>query len=262
MDYINYLILIAVVIYGAWYFYTKVLPRMREAKDILSNYRMDKNSTLSEKEQRMLAIGAATCEYLLGFHNTLALGESRRRFVTIYLNQRYNLQNTEEVRREIEFRLSGQFASLIPIIYGAAKLEDGTKRKDFLHDAAGDNKDLYEYLLELTKDLLKQLPELKRLAIQNDEDVLKYGAVGFDAEQAVILARCAFDLGYINEREAWDYIERANAMVSKSSLSSWADFGKSYIIGRSLMWDSLDAQDATVKLLLEQEKSPWMRLAW
>ena len=81
----------------------------------------------------------------------------------------------------------------------------------------------------------------------------------WDMGRMVNVARYSYDLGYISESQAWEYIFFAE-QESSSHYADWAAFGRAYIIGRAL-WGgkNLNLYDAmsTVNKLKKDKKSPW-----
>lgn len=108
---------------------------------------------------------------------------------------------------------------------------------------------------------------------QTLEDLRKNGFLGtniseleyiditaWDMGRMVNVARYSYDLGYISESQAWEYIFFAER-ESASHYSEWADFAKAYIIGRAL-WggENMNFYDAirTINKLKNDKKSPWV----
>ena len=75
----------------------------------------------------------------------------------------------------------------------------------------------------------------------------------------VYVARMCLESKFINEAEFWQFVDVADE-VAHQSLTSWEDFGKSYIIGLCL-WGAngyeVKHQVREVNKLLEDPKSPW-----
>lgn len=111
-------------------------------------------------------------------------------------------------------------------------------------------------------NLKDTLPNLQK------EEILKAGLseleyidiTAWDMGRMVNVARYSYDLGYISESQAWEYIFFA-AQESSSHYADWAAFSRAYIIGRAL-WggQNLNFYDAirTVNKLKNDKKSPWM----
>lgn len=94
---------------------------------------------------------------------------------------------------------------------------------------------------------------------QNLSELERVDITAWDMGRMVNVARYSYDLGYISESQAWDYIFFAER-ESASHYRDWADFGRAYIIGRAL-WggDNINLYGAmsTVEKLKKDPKSPW-----
>ncbi|PIE83753.1 MAG: hypothetical protein CSA07_05550 [Bacteroidia bacterium] len=228
----------------------------------LTKYRMSKSSTLSPEQLSLVALSGISTELLQAYWNVLSLGKSGKARAEAFLAEGYGVDTPGSAQKAIEKRLAGQFSSLLPIVFGAAQL-DGAKRKDFLREAAGGDHRFYSYLTDAVERLLACMPLLVKKGIVSDlGDIMKYGFVGWEMDQACILVRAAYDMGYITEEEAWCYLEQAQQLARKG-LGSWRDFGMSYLIGRVVqMEDGTDGMEAVVLGMLRDRKSPWLSIDW
>ncbi len=82
----------------------------------------------------------------------------------------------------------------------------------------------------------------------------------WDMGRMVNVARYSFDLGYISEDIAWEYLFTAYT-ESASRYSDWNEFAKAYIVGRALwggenisLYNTVD----TIKKLKKDKASPWL----
>ena len=104
------------------------------------------------------------------------------------------------------------------------------------------------------------MPKLVKLGIVKDEtDLVRIGADGWGATRLAYIARLCAESKYINEEEMWQYVDAADEFAHRS-LTSWEDYGKSYLIGYALWLGSgiqLKMQADVVKKLIENPKSPW-----
>ena len=104
------------------------------------------------------------------------------------------------------------------------------------------------------------MPKLVKLGIVKDEtDFVRIGADGYYISVLVYLARLCAESKYISEEEMWQYVDAADEFAHQS-LTSWEDYGKSYLIGYALWLGSgiqLKMQANVVKKLIENPKSPW-----
>lgn len=77
----------------------------------------------------------------------------------------------------------------------------------------------------------------------------------------VMVTRSCYDCDYINEEEAWAYIENAHK-ACKEEYPDWNEFAKGYIFGRA-MWSGnseyLSGIMSIAEGLLSDEESPWKK---
>lgn len=108
------------------------------------------------------------------------------------------------------------------------------------------------------KDTLADLQEKGILGTSLSE-LEKMDATAWDMGRMVNVARYSYDLGYISESQAWEYIRYAE-QESSSHYADWAAFGSAYITGRAL-WGgkNLNLYEAigTLEKLKQDKKSPW-----
>ena len=109
-------------------------------------------------------------------------------------------------------------------------------------------------------NLQEALPELiQENILCSKADLSNSSIAAWDMGRLVLVTRCCFDVGYISEQEAWDYINRAYK-VCKENYSSWEQLANGYLIGRA-MWSgsniALTCIIAIAKGLLQDEQSPW-----
>ncbi|MFQ6862316.1 MAG: DUF1266 domain-containing protein [Beduini sp.] len=83
--------------------------------------------------------------------------------------------------------------------------------------------------------------------------------ISWDIGRMVNVARYSYDAGYITENEAWEYLFFASK-TCQLNYSDWAEFGKSYIVGRALWVGntiSFYLMLNMLKELKEDTNSPW-----
>lgn len=110
-------------------------------------------------------------------------------------------------------------------------------------------------------NLEQTLPDLRKEGYlgKNLSELERIDVAAWDMGRIVNVARYSYDLGYISESIAWDYISFA-ARDAAMRYADWADFAKSYLIGRA-MWGGKNVgfylAMSMVKELKEDRKSPW-----
>ena len=100
---------------------------------------------------------------------------------------------------------------------------------------------------------------VKEGIVRNEAEFSRIGGVAFEATRLVAIARMCAESKYISEQEMWEYVDFADEQAHKS-LTSWEDYGKSYVIGDCL-WgaDSYDLGQSSkiIRKLINDPKSPW-----
>jgi hypothetical protein len=82
------------------------------------------------------------------------------------------------------------------------------------------------------------------------------GLLAWDLSRLIFLARDGYALGYIDENEAWKWIDSA-AVVLRESYSSWHDLGSQFLVGRMFWGGVADAS----RLYLEGDRARGKLLA-
>ena len=87
----------------------------------------------------------------------------------------------------------------------------------------------------------------------------------WDVGRMVFVARSCYTFGYITEDEAWKYINYVTD-IAKQSFNGWRNYAKSYLLGRAFWggnnYDDYGSFADVVKMLVEDEDSPWVIHGW
>lgn len=117
---------------------------------------------------------------------------------------------------------------------------------------------VYENRIKNLKDTIADLQKNGYLGAHLKE-LEQIDATAWDMGRMVNVARYSYDLEYITEEEAWEYITYA-FQESASCYNSFEEFGQAYIIARA-MWagqnTNLYGAMSTLELLINDENSPW-----
>ena len=116
--------------------------------------------------------------------------------------------------------------------------------------------------MEYFMNLQSALPVLAENGYFSDvSEIAKISITAWDMGRLVMVTRSCYDCGYINEEEAWAYIENAHK-VCKEEYPDWNEFAKGYIFGRA-MWSGnseyLSGIMSIAEGLLSDEESPWKK---
>lgn len=133
-----------------------------------------------------------------------------------------------------------------------------------LSDDEYDKHDEYDTYLSSGYNLTQTIDELiKREIVHSDERLESIDTTAWDMGRMVNVARWCYEIGYIPESLAWEYIFQAEK-VCADIYADWANFGKSYIVGRA-MWGGVGMQLTNtidmVERLHKDDKSPWRHMS-
>jgi hypothetical protein len=248
------------------YFFYKVIPFLRKAKKItkglFSKIYLNSNSNLTQQQYRKIAIGAIYSEQQTAFINSLdtGLGKSETKKM---LSEWWEINTSQQAHEQLTYLQNKghrfYFPTVTKAFFAPEEIQENIIVENFSNEE--DLEKAFSQLYNL-KEVIKELKE-DGIIVQ-ETDITKYGSTGWDCGRLVFLTRLCYSCGYINETEAWSYIDKA-ASLAKSSFTSWKDFSNSYILGRG-MWGGLQSANSGIatiaKYLLELKNSPWVEMAW
>lgn len=166
---------------------------------------------LSEEKRKALAYGAILAyhkqETLLGINPTSNVDS-----YVIGLKSAWDIGSSEEVHERI--------SQLIKL----------NRSKEF--DAA---------LIDSSKDIEKIKKSIgKALKIDLEQVNQTTSTYGWDIGRAIPVIKWCYWVGYINEKECWDYIHLA-ADVAREKGKNWTDYTVSFLLGRTMQGFDLDS---------------------
>ena len=220
---------------------------------IFGGLRMDDKTTLTKDQQRKMLLSSVSAAYEKLILNSLKSGMARTERDD-YLREHWDVDG--HVLNELKVACAKNF---IPHIGEAFKLKEQQSIDKYLNDTFVLDKDA-QVCAKQIEQAFKMMPKLVKLGIVKDEtDFVRIGADGFYVSTLVYLARLCAESKYISEEEMWQYVDAADEFAHRS-LTSWEDYGKSYLIGYAIWLGSgiqLKMQADVVKKLIENPKSPW-----
>ena len=179
------------------------------------------------------------------------------------LEEWWGIDDRDSAIDTLDYLRDKGYAYYFPTVYKAFSAASDQERKDIIIAGMTTEEDV-EKAYDQTHNLLESIDLLKKLkTIEKTEDVEKYGVVGWDAGRLIFIARLCYDAKYIDEEEAWTYIDVAYSQA-KSAFRSWNELAKSYVIGR-FIWRGKDADDGVQYLadnLVNKPNSPWKQVEW
>jgi Cdc6-like AAA superfamily ATPase len=158
-----------------------------------------------------------------------------------------NITDENERNRQIEKKLKEEQEKIIFSAKNQEELEE--KFKDEL-----------ERLTMFAGHLIECIAERgnNAFAAFNETNINK-GILAWDLGRLIIIARMCYDIGYIDEKTAWDIITSAYETAEKE-FKDWRELAVSYLIGRGA-WGGdtmmLDGLYAIAEKAFEDDNSPW-----
>ncbi|MDO4729405.1 MAG: DUF1266 domain-containing protein [Bacteroidota bacterium] len=265
--YVLYYVLGAMAIYLLFW---KVIPLVRKAKKItkglLSSIYLNKNATENQEQYRKIAIGALYSEQQTAYINSLKTGLAKSDIKKL-LSKWWDISNTIQAKDTLNYLQEKGFRYYFNVVLKAYDETDNKEQEHIILSGFDQNSQTYEEDTQKAYQQLIHLQETWQELLQNNiistkEELLRYGNIGWDCGRLVFLSRLCFDVGYISENEAWDYINRAYELATQN-FDTWEEFSKSYVIGRG-MWGGKGCYNETImniaQELLKNPKSPWVQL--
>ena len=215
------------------FLYMKVWPFVRTIIRTFRGPRFKSKSKLSVEQYKKLSIGSLYALQQGGYLNTLSL-DIKDKLPTI-LGEWWGINNAHDARETLDDLCRKGYDYYFPFVYEAFLLDDENAQDDIFQQN-----------------------------MESQEDIARYGVIGWDAGRINFVARACCDMKYISEMEAWNYIDKAYELAH-SSFTSWHDMAMSYVIGRAI-WGGTNAHNLGMKGmaddLLSNPKSPWVQIKW
>ena len=212
-------------------------------------------------ESKKILIGAIYAEQQGAYLNTLKADIGSKLYTV--LGEWWGIDDRDSAIEELNYLRDKAFSYYFPTVYKAFQAGSDAERKEIILSAMTTQEDA-EKAYEQTHNLLDSIKKLKELKlIEKKEDIEKYGVAGWDAGRLNFIARLCYDAKYIEEEEAWEYIDSAY-LTAQRAFKSWDELAKSYVIGR-FIWRGKDADDGMQQLaddLVNKPNSPWKQVAW
>ena len=213
---------------------------------------------LSDKQLAALNIGAINAEQTMYFCDSLTTGADGDE-IKENLSEYYGIEDRISALETLSWLYKRghrvYFAALKPLAAGRAEVADASALDEEEQERLG------EYLANI-KEALPDL--LERKFLRSAGELADISIIAWDMGRLVLVTRCCFEAGYIDEEEAWECINRA-AASSRNAYASWREFAAGYVAGRA-MWSggglSLDGIMDIAQGLLDDAASPWRKYAF
>ncbi|MFC2371584.1 DUF1266 domain-containing protein [Segatella oris] len=255
VTWIVYAVIAVVVAVTLYRYFFKIRGFLRQFK---GDFLMDENSSLSKEQQRKMLLGAVYAVIDKGYLNTIKTGLEKEERED-RLEKDWNICTHDSAVDALNGLKIACTKDYSPNIGEAFKLKEQKAIEKYLRDTFVNPNDAKACAKQIER-AFKHIGNLVKEGIVRDEaEFSRIGGVAFEATRLVAIARMCTESKYISEQEMWEYVDFADEQAHKS-LTSWEDYGKSYVIGDCL-WgaDSYDLgqNSKIIRKLINDPKSPW-----
>ena len=255
VTWIVYAVIAVVVAVTLYRYFFKIRGFLRQFK---GDFLMDENSSLSKEQQRKMLLGAVYAVIDKGYLNTIKTGLEKEERED-RLEKDWNICTHDAAVDALNGLKIACTKDYSPNIGEAFKLKEQKAIEKYLRDTFVNPNDAKACAKQIER-AFKHIGNLVKEGIVRDEvEFSRIGGVAFEATRLVAIARMCAESKYISEQEMWEYVDFADEQAHKS-LTSWEDYGKSYVIGDCL-WgaDSYDLGQSSkiIRKLINAPKSPW-----
>lgn len=255
VTWIVYAVIAVVVAVTLYRYFFKIRGFLRQFK---GDFLMDENSSLSKEQQRKMLLGAVYAVIDKGYLNTIKTGLEKEERED-RLEKDWNICTHDAAVDALNGLKIACTKDYSPNIGEAFKLKEQKAIEKYLRETFVNPNDAKACAKQIER-AFKHIGNLVKEGIVRDEtEFSRIGGVAFEATRLVAIARMCAESKYISEQEMWEYVDFADEQAHKS-LTSWEDYGKSYVIGDCL-WgaDSYDLGQSSkiIRKLINDQKSPW-----
>ena len=255
VTWIVYAVIAVVVAVTLYRYFFKVRGFLRQFK---GDFLMDENSSLSKEQQRKMLLGAVYAVIDKGYLNTIKTGLEKEERED-RLEKDWNIFTHDTAVDALNGLKVACTKDYSPNIGEAFKLKEQKAIEKYLRETFVNPNDAKACAKQIER-AFKHIGNLVKEGIVRDEaEFSRIGGVAFEATRLVAIARMCAESKYISEQEMWEYVDFADEQAHKS-LTSWEDYGKSYVIGDCL-WGAdsygLSQSSKIIRKLINDPKSPW-----
>ena len=255
VTWIVYAVIAVVVAVTLYRYFFKIRGFLRQFK---GDFLMDENSSLSKEQQRKMLLGAVYAVIDKGYLNTIKTGLEKEERED-RLERDWNICTHDSAVDALNGLKVACTKDYSPNIGEAFKLKEQKAIEKYLRETFVNPNDAKACAKQIER-AFKHIGNLVKERIVRDEaEFSRIGGVAFEATRLVAIARMCAESKYISEQEMWEYVDFADEQAHKS-LTSWEDYGKSYVIGDCL-WGAdsygLSQSSKIIRKLINDPKSPW-----
>ncbi len=244
------------------YFIYRTFPIIKALFGVIrGGFRMDKKTTLSEEQQRKILLSGVYSKQKGTYMNSLRTGGNSWSDRDL-LSTAYGIFDGDSAKAKLDyFKLAGS-RRFFPFVVESLKLKDKQAIQQYLIQNLENEEDAIDCWGQV-QNAFEAMPSMIKEGIIKDEaDFARIGPDAWDSGRLVFVARLCLEQKYITEADVWYYVDAADD-IAHQSLTSWEDYGKSYIIGRCLWCGTANyfaVMAGHAKEMFTDSKSPWQQI--
>ena len=225
---------------------------------IASSARMEKNTDLTEDQQRKLLLSGVFSAQKATLFNVVKTGMDSNERDKMFTQGWGITDKTSAIDTLDYLRLSGT-RRYFPQVVESLKLKNKQEIQQYINDTFENEEDMRNCWEQVQYAFESMEPLMKEQIIKDENDFVRIGPDAWDAGRLVFMARLCREHNYITDEQLWQYIDAADEIAHRT-LTNWEDFGKSYIIGRCLWCGTanyFEVMAGHAKKMYTNTKSPW-----
>lgn len=257
-------IAIAIVVFMVGTIVFRIVGGIKKFSKIVNHPKYTKNpkgSNLTKEQQAGLNVGAINGEQTMYYIDSLATGDTQSSLAK-NLMEYYGIGPLQTPAKQM---LGWLYSEGHRGYFEAMKQDVNTMDKKAWKEKAKNlfEKESKDKAVDFFGNLQESLDELvKQGVITSKDSVSGISAMAWDMGRLVNITRACYDCKYINEQEAWEFINGALA-ACRETYQNWNEFATGYVVGRA-MWGgnsmSLGGIIEIAKGLEKDEQSPWKQV--
>ena len=227
-------------------------------RGIASGARMEKNTDLTEDQQRKLLLSGVFSAQKATLFNVVKTGMDSNERDKMFTQGWGITDKTSAIDTLDYLRLSGT-RRYFPQVVESLKLKNKQEIQQYINDTFENEEDMRNCWEQVQYAFESMEPLMKEQIIKDENDFVRIGPDAWDAGRLVFMARLCREHNYITDEQLWQYIDAADEIAHRT-LTNWEDFGKSYIIGRCLWCGTanyFEVMAGHAKKMYTNPKSPW-----
>lgn len=218
------------------------------------NVRINKENGVNGIFLNHLLTSSMYAEQQSAYLNSYETGLNQSDIKNIIENTWYIL-NKEDVLETLEDLLYKNQDEQMNVVY--LTYNNSSNYVEILKTKLPYNQDIFIHYLEIYEEFKKVVPELiENEVIKDASELTHIKDSGWNIGRASFLARCSYELGYLNKEELIVFLEKCYSELKKYC-NTWKEYTKSYILGGAIWDDSNNNEMISIaNRLLNNENSP------